>query len=247
MTVVRPRCSSASPSSTATGRARVRREAAQRALGQRRLLLLRACGARRARARQRARARAAGAAGRRRRAARLPPRGLLGLHGHLQGRGHAQRPVGRRARPLGPRTEQPMSGHSKWASIKHKKAVVDARRGQHFTKLARAITVAAREGGGDPDGNPALGARRPEGPRRLDAQGQHRARDRQGHRRGRRRRRDRDRPLRGLRPRRRRAADRGADRQPQPHRRRRAPPALQARRQPRRARLGRLPVRQARA
>jgi YebC/PmpR family DNA-binding regulatory protein len=49
-----------------------------------------------------------------------------------------------------------MSGHSKWASIKHKKAVVDARRGQHFTKLARAITVAAREGGGDVDGNPSL-------------------------------------------------------------------------------------------
>ncbi len=49
-----------------------------------------------------------------------------------------------------------MSGHSKWHSIKHKKAVVDARRGQHFTKLARAITVAARQGGGDPDGNPAL-------------------------------------------------------------------------------------------
>ena len=49
-----------------------------------------------------------------------------------------------------------MSGHSKWASIKHKKAVVDARRGQHFTKLTRAITVAAREGGGDADGNPSL-------------------------------------------------------------------------------------------
>jgi YebC/PmpR family DNA-binding regulatory protein len=49
-----------------------------------------------------------------------------------------------------------MSGHSKWHSIKHKKAVVDARRGQHFTKLARAITIAAREGGGDPDGNPGL-------------------------------------------------------------------------------------------
>src|SRR2546421_5467404 len=49
-----------------------------------------------------------------------------------------------------------MSGHSKWHSIKHKKAVAAARRGQHFTKLARAITVAAREGGGDPDGNPAL-------------------------------------------------------------------------------------------
>ena len=49
-----------------------------------------------------------------------------------------------------------MSGHSKWHSIKHKKAVVDARRGQHFTKLARAITVAAREGGGDPEGNSGL-------------------------------------------------------------------------------------------
>src|SRR3989440_12493796 len=49
-----------------------------------------------------------------------------------------------------------MSGHSKWHSIKHKKAVVDARRGQHFTKLARAISVAAREGGGDPEGNSAL-------------------------------------------------------------------------------------------
>jgi YebC/PmpR family DNA-binding regulatory protein len=49
-----------------------------------------------------------------------------------------------------------MSGHSKWASIKHKKAVVDKRRGQQFTKLARAIQVAAREGGGDPEANAAL-------------------------------------------------------------------------------------------
>ncbi|HEY1688397.1 MAG TPA: YebC/PmpR family DNA-binding transcriptional regulator [Solirubrobacteraceae bacterium] len=49
-----------------------------------------------------------------------------------------------------------MSGHSKWASIKHKKAIVDSRRGQQFTKLARAITVAARDGGGDPAGNAAL-------------------------------------------------------------------------------------------
>jgi YebC/PmpR family DNA-binding regulatory protein len=49
-----------------------------------------------------------------------------------------------------------MSGHSKWASIKHKKAIVDSRRGQQFTKLARAITVAARDGGGDPDGNAGL-------------------------------------------------------------------------------------------
>jgi len=49
-----------------------------------------------------------------------------------------------------------VSGHSKWASIKHRKAVVDARRGQQFTKLARAITVAARDGGGDPDSNATL-------------------------------------------------------------------------------------------
>ena len=49
-----------------------------------------------------------------------------------------------------------MSGHSKWASIKHKKKAVDAKRAQLFTKLARAIQVAARDGGGDPAGNPAL-------------------------------------------------------------------------------------------
>jgi YebC/PmpR family DNA-binding regulatory protein len=50
-----------------------------------------------------------------------------------------------------------MAGHSKWAGIKHKKAIVDARRGAQFTKLARAITVAARDGGGDADTNAALG------------------------------------------------------------------------------------------
>jgi YebC/PmpR family DNA-binding regulatory protein len=49
-----------------------------------------------------------------------------------------------------------MSGHSKWSSIKHRKAAADAKRGQQFTKLARAITVAAREGGGDPEANPTL-------------------------------------------------------------------------------------------
>jgi YebC/PmpR family DNA-binding regulatory protein len=49
-----------------------------------------------------------------------------------------------------------MAGHSKWAGIKHKKAIVDARRGKLFTKLARAITVAAKEGGGDIEANPAL-------------------------------------------------------------------------------------------
>jgi YebC/PmpR family DNA-binding regulatory protein len=51
-----------------------------------------------------------------------------------------------------------MSGHSKWASIKHKKAATDAKRGQLFTKLARAIAIAAREGGGDPDSNFTLAA-----------------------------------------------------------------------------------------
>ena len=46
-----------------------------------------------------------------------------------------------------------MSGHSKWSSIKHKKALTDAKKGQQFTKMAREITIAAREGGGNPDGN----------------------------------------------------------------------------------------------
>jgi YebC/PmpR family DNA-binding regulatory protein len=49
-----------------------------------------------------------------------------------------------------------VSGHSKWSSIKHKKGAADAKRGQLFTKLARAIQVAAREGGPDPAGNAAL-------------------------------------------------------------------------------------------
>jgi YebC/PmpR family DNA-binding regulatory protein len=49
-----------------------------------------------------------------------------------------------------------MSGHSKWSSIKHKKAATDARRGKIFTKLIKEITVAARMGGGDPDANSRL-------------------------------------------------------------------------------------------
>jgi YebC/PmpR family DNA-binding regulatory protein len=49
-----------------------------------------------------------------------------------------------------------MSGHSKWSSIKHKKGAADAKRGKIFTKLIREISVAARFGGGDPDGNPRL-------------------------------------------------------------------------------------------
>jgi YebC/PmpR family DNA-binding regulatory protein len=49
-----------------------------------------------------------------------------------------------------------MSGHSKWATTKHKKAVIDARRGKLFAKLIKNIEVAARSGGGDPAGNPTL-------------------------------------------------------------------------------------------
>ena len=49
-----------------------------------------------------------------------------------------------------------MSGHSKWATIKHKKGALDAKRGKIFTRLIKEITVAAKGGGGDPDGNPRL-------------------------------------------------------------------------------------------
>jgi YebC/PmpR family DNA-binding regulatory protein len=49
-----------------------------------------------------------------------------------------------------------VSGHSKWATTKHKKAVIDAKRGKLFAKLIKNIEVAARTGGGDPDGNPTL-------------------------------------------------------------------------------------------
>ncbi len=49
-----------------------------------------------------------------------------------------------------------MAGHSKWAQIKHKKAHTDAKKGKTFTKLVKEISVAARLGGGDPDGNPRL-------------------------------------------------------------------------------------------
>lgn len=49
-----------------------------------------------------------------------------------------------------------MSGHSKWATTKHKKAAADAKRGKTFTKIIREITIAAKAGGGDPDGNPRL-------------------------------------------------------------------------------------------
>jgi len=49
-----------------------------------------------------------------------------------------------------------MSGHSKWATIKHKKGALDAKRGKIFTRIIKEITIAAKGGGGDPDGNPRL-------------------------------------------------------------------------------------------
>src|ERR1700749_2152948 len=49
-----------------------------------------------------------------------------------------------------------MSGHSKWATIKHKKGALDAKRGKIFTRLIKEIQIAAKQGGGDPDGNPRL-------------------------------------------------------------------------------------------
>lgn len=49
-----------------------------------------------------------------------------------------------------------MSGHSKWSTIKHKKAAADAKRGKVFTRIAKELTIAARDGGGDPTFNPAL-------------------------------------------------------------------------------------------
>ena len=49
-----------------------------------------------------------------------------------------------------------MSGHSKWSTIKHKKAAADAKRGKAFTRIIKELTVAAKTGGGDPDGNPRL-------------------------------------------------------------------------------------------
>src|SRR6201999_2929969 len=59
-------------------------------------------------------------------------------------------------RPHFNHTEVPMSGHSKWATIKHKKGALDAKRGKIFTRLIKEITIAAKGGGGDPDGNPRL-------------------------------------------------------------------------------------------
>jgi YebC/PmpR family DNA-binding regulatory protein len=72
-----------------------------------------------------------------------------GLSGILTNR------VPRERRYLFP-VEVVMSGHSKWATIKHKKGALDAKRGKIFTRLIKEITIAAKGGGGDPDGNPRL-------------------------------------------------------------------------------------------
>ena len=101
MTVVRPQLQFGVTELAEDGRVRgFREKPTSRALDQRRLLLLRGGRARSPAARQRARARAARAAGGGRGAARIPSRGLLGVHGHLQGRRVAQRPVGVRAGAL---------------------------------------------------------------------------------------------------------------------------------------------------
>ena len=75
-----------------------------------------------------------------------------------------------------------MSGHSKWHSIKHAKGAADAARGKLFARLARQIEVAARQGGGDIEGNPTLRTMVQKARDALDAEGQHRARDQAGHR-----------------------------------------------------------------
>ena len=74
-----------------------------------------------------------------------------------------------------------MSGHSKWATIKRKKAATDAKRGKIFTKLIREITVAARDGGGDPNFNPRLRLAVDNAKAGQYARGQHHPSHQEGH------------------------------------------------------------------
>ena len=127
-----------------------------------------------------------------------------------------------RSAVAGDDAEVRMCGHSKWATTKHKKAVIDAKRGKLFAKLIKNIEVAARTGGGDPAGNPTLYDAIQKAQEDLGPERQHRARGQARLRRRGRRRRLADDHVRGLRPGRRRDADRVPDRQPQPGRRRRA-------------------------
>ena len=135
-----------------------------------------------------------------------------------------------------------MSGHSKWATTKHKKAVVDAKRGKLFAKLIKNIEVAARTGGGDLDGNPTLSDAIQKAKKSLGAQRQHRPRGQARRRRRGRRRRLPDDHLRGLRARRRRGARRVPHRQPQPRGHRRPHRHDPQRRHHGRPGLGVLPV-----
>ena len=136
-----------------------------------------------------------------------------------------------------------MSGHSHWATIKHKKGAIDAKRGKLWSKLSRAIIIAARHGGGDPEHEPQAALRHRQGPRRsacprTTSSGPSSAA-----------------PARwkgmtfeeityeGYRPRRRGHPGRRADRQPQPHRRRDPQDLRARRRQDGQRRQRRLPVR----
>ncbi len=74
-----------------------------------------------------------------------------------------------------------MSGHSKWATIKHKKGAADAKRGKIFTKLIKEVMVAARMGGGNPEGNRAAQGRSFRRKSRKHAQRQHRPGHKEGH------------------------------------------------------------------
>ena len=109
-----------------------------------------------------------------------------------------------------------VSGHSKWATTKHKKAVIDAKRSKLFAKLIKNIEVAARVGGDDMAGNPTLFDAVLEGQEVLGPQRQHRSRAQARLRPRGRRRRVRDDHVRGVRAQRRGHPDRVPHRQPQP-------------------------------
>ena len=136
-----------------------------------------------------------------------------------------------------------MSGHSKWATIKRKKEATDAKRSNMYAKLLRAVEVAAREGGGNVDGNMTLAsavekAKSFSVPNDNIERAIKRGTGELGGRRA-----LRGAPLRGVRARRRRPADRGAHRQPQPHRPGDPSRVHPAQRQPGRAGQHRMDVR----
>ena len=139
-----------------------------------------------------------------------------------------------------------MSGHSKWATTKHRKGAQDKARAKVFAKLIRQVEVAAREGGGDLTANATLRTMYQKARDGLRAARHHRAGDQARHRRARGRA-LRGGHLRGLRARRRRGHRRDPDRQPQPHRRRDAQRLLEERRLDGRARRGRAGSSSARA